>query len=128
MGTNGQLGHGKFSKAEGYSGDYYIQEEPRRMLKSKTFTQVAVGGSYTLAINDTGHLFGWGEIFDPKIQSNIPQNLPGDRTYKHVSAGKQHAAAVGTDGQVYTWGYGGGWFSGGGQLGHDNYDSQKEPK
>ena len=107
--------------------DTYNQEEPRRLLKSKGFTTVAIGGTYTLALNEAGQLFGWGERFG-KTQSDVPQIISDDKRFTHISAGLKHAAAVDTDGQVYTWGNGGGWFQGGGQLGHDNYDSVDEPK
>ena len=109
------------------SDDSYVQEEPRRLVKSKSFTTVAVGGTYTLALNESGQLFGWGQRF-VKTQSDVPQILSVDKKYTHISAGSKHAAAVDTDGQVHTWGDGGGWFQGGGQLGHDNYDSVEDPK
>ena len=128
VGTGGQLGHAKFPVERSVLGeDYYNQAEPRRLLKSTSYNLVAVGSTYTLAITETGHLFGWGNRFG-KTQSLVPQIFPADRTYTHVSAGSKHAAAVDTDGQVYTWGDGGSWFSGGGQLGHDSYESFDEPK
>ena len=108
-------------------GESYVQEEPRRLLKSKSFTQVAIGGEYTLGLNETGHLFGWGNVLG-SLRSNTPQLIVPDQTFIHVAAGSKHAAAVDKDGQVHTWGSNGGWFAGGGQLGHDSYDAVANPK
>jgi alpha-tubulin suppressor-like RCC1 family protein len=104
-----------------------VQTEPRRLIKSKGFTTVAIGGTYTLALNETGHLFAWGDMFG-KVKNNTPHALPTDKTFTHLSAGTKHAAAVDTDGQVHTWGSSGDWFYGGGQLGHDNYEALAAPK
>ena len=127
VGTDGQLGHLKFQTTESMMGESYVQEEPRRLLKSKTYTQVAIGGDYTLALNETGHLFGWGNVLG-SLRSTTPQLIVPDKTFIHVAAGTKHAAAVDKDGQVYTWGSNGGWFAGGGQLGHDSYDAVVNPK
>jgi alpha-tubulin suppressor-like RCC1 family protein len=125
-GTDGQLGHSKF-QLEGILSESYVQTEPRRLIKSKGFTTVAIGGTYTLALNETGHLFAWGDMFG-KVKNNTPHALPTDKTFTHLSAGTKHAAAVDIDGQVHTWGSSGDWFYGGGQLGHDNYEALTAPK
>lgn len=125
-GTDGQLGHSKF-QIGGILSESYIQSEPRRLIKSKGFTTVAIGGTYTLALNETGQLFGWGDMFG-KDKSNTPHAVPTDTTFTHLAAGTRHAAAVDIDGQVHTWGSSGGWFGGGGQLGHNSYDSVAVPK
>lgn len=127
VGTEGQLGHEKFHKSDTLMGQSYVQDEPRRLLKSKSFVKVAIGGEYTLGLNETGHLFGWGTVLQ-SLKSNTPQLLVPDQTFIHVAAGSKHAAAVDTNGQVYTWGSNGGWFTGGGQLGHDSYESVANPK
>jgi alpha-tubulin suppressor-like RCC1 family protein len=129
MGTNGELGHAKFATVQNFAAESsYFQEEPRRILKSKAFEECAIGSVYTLALTNTGHLFGFGKEFLGKGQSNIPQIFPGDRTYTQIAAGNKHSAAIDKKGQVYTWGYGGSWMEGGGQLGHDSTDQVDQPK
>ena len=55
VGTQGQLGHAKIGlEKSSFGEDFYIQVEPRRILKSRQFKSVAIGGTYTLALNDTG--------------------------------------------------------------------------
>lgn len=100
-------------------GTEYIQEVPRKLVKSKRFEKVAIGPHHTLAVTNTGDLYGWGKGFAGKdSQSNEPAPIVvADVKFKHVACGYQHNAAVSVDGQVYTWGHGGSWFSGGGQLG-----------
>ena len=106
-GSLGALGHAKFELTPGFLEESYIQEEPRRLVKSKQYRQVACGENCTLALTDTGHLFGWGQGFlGPDSKSKEPQIFPGDQTYTSIAAGKRHMAAIDKNGMVYTWGYG----------------------
>lgn len=128
VGSDGQMGHSKFhSENTVLGGKVYIQEEPRRLIRSKSFVSVAIGGTYTLAVNDSGNLFGFGDIFG-KDKNKTPEIICPDTTFTHVAAGTKHAAAVDTNGNVHTWGCGGGWYAGGGQLGHNSYDAVAAPK
>mmetsp|Transcript_28737 Transcript_28737/g.27525 ORF Transcript_28737/g.27525 Transcript_28737/m.27525 type:complete len:411 (+) Transcript_28737:113-1345(+) len=132
IGSDGQLGHAKFEKTQpsllNPLQQNYVQEEPRRIVKSKEYKQVAIGTAYTLLLSETGHLFGCGKGFLGAIESKSPQIFPGTRTYSHIAAGPTHCAAIDMEGQVYTWGNGGSWLAGGGQLGHNNTKEVKEPK
>ena len=132
LGTNGQLGHGKFSLTMGMTEQYYLQEEPRKLLKSKRFAQVAVGEQFMLGLTHEGDVYGWGSGFaaGAAAQSNepVPLVFPAGVKIKHVAAGTKHAAAVDTKGQVLSWGFGGDWYKGGGQLGHGNLDAVASPK
>ena len=65
-------------------GSTEVQEEPRRLLKSKTFTKVAVGDTFTIALDNNGNLFGWGSGFYGKESSSrepiplaLPEGCPG---------------------------------------------------
>jgi alpha-tubulin suppressor-like RCC1 family protein len=105
-------------KTGGIMGEEYVQDVPRKLVKSKRFQNVAIGPHHTLAVTNTGDLFGWGKDFVAKASSNEPAPiLVPDVQFKSVACGYQHNAATSVDGQVYTWGHGGSWFSGGGQLG-----------
>ena len=128
-GSLGALGHAKFEMAPGFLDDKYIQEEPRRLVKSKQYVKVACGENFTLALTDAGHLYGWGQGFlDAESKSREPQIFPGQTLYTSIAAGKRHSAAIDKDGLVYTWGYGGSWMQGGGQLGHNALESEDKPK
>ena len=101
--------------------DVYIQNEPRKLVRSKRFKNVCMGETFTLGLTTNGHLFGWGKGFinhSTEAQSNEPVPIMDAAVQiASISAGPQHAAAVDVSGQVYTWGHGGSWLSGGGQLG-----------
>ena len=103
-------------------GTEYIQEEPRKLVKSKRFQNIAVGNGFSIGLTRTGELFGWGEksVVKPDSTANhILEPIPIvlDKKFKYVAAGNKHAAAVDVDGQLWTWGDNGGWYRGGGMLG-----------
>jgi len=117
----GALGHKNYDD---------ITREPRRLVKSKQFKEVSCGQHYTLAIDHAGNMFGWGQgpnTFDNPTPVHIP--LPKGVSVSKVIAGPKHASCIDTKGNMYTWGcQKGGWFSGGGQLGHgDSLTSIDEP-
>lgn len=134
LGTNGQLGHRSFEwKKDFLSMNFYIQSEPRKLMKSKRFARVAIGGSFTLATTHSGELFGWGTDFlnmGKGLQSNEPVliEVPGGKRIVDVSAGLHHAAVIDENGHLYTWGDGGNWFKGGGQLGHGSRNAETHPR
>jgi alpha-tubulin suppressor-like RCC1 family protein len=101
------------------------------MVKSKRFTEVALGETFSIGLTDTGHLMGWGKGFaGEESQSNVPVPIPLPEdapAITKVYAGAKHAAAIDADGQVLTWGFGGSWFKGGGQLGHGDTAHQEAP-
>ena len=90
MGTDGQLGHQNFSlTTDVLGGDNYIQLEPRRMVKSKRFSEVACGDSFSLGLTESGDIFGWGRGFaGDDSQSNVPVpiNLPRNATCSHLNS------------------------------------------
>lgn len=99
-------------------GSRYVQEEPRKLLRSKKFNSVAIGPNHTFAVSNTGDLFAWGkEFLDKESHSKEPVAIAPGLKVKSVAAGPRHSAVIGLDGLVYTWGHGGSWMSGGGQLG-----------
>ena len=131
IGTEGQLGHQKFEVSRSVTDleNVYTQEEPRRLIKSKKFTQIACGEQSMYAITNSGELFGWGADIMPKVKSNEPIMLPLPDGTKivQVAAGPKHAAAIDSEGQVLSWGSGGSWFKGGGQLGHGSTSDISKP-
>ncbi len=110
-----------------------MQEEPRKLLKSKKFTQLAVGELFSLGVTNDGMLYGWGSGLvslsgDQSAEIREPLPLPTEGKVAFVAAGTKHAAYINTEGRVFTWGYGGSWLSGGGQLGHGSSNSESHPK
>jgi alpha-tubulin suppressor-like RCC1 family protein len=133
IGTSGQLGHKNFAKETDILGDKYLQEEPRKMLKSKNFNKIAIGDSYSLALTYDGDLYGMGTGLinfngDHKGEHKEPIPLVTGKKIKHISAGMKHAGFVNASGEAFTWGYNGGWFQGGGQLGHGSSNEENQPK
>ncbi len=134
-GTLGQLGHERFAITQSWNGDHYIQHDPRRLVKSKGYTSLAIGKEYTLGLTDSGDVYGWGKGFaGVDAQSNIPLPINFSaakdigRHIVKIAAGPAHCAAIDNEGHVLTWGNNGGWYDGGGQLGHGNTDSLNTPK
>ena len=104
----------------------YIQYEPRKVLKSSKFTKVASAYDYSIGLTYDGELYGWGKNI--ASESNEPKPIAFDKKVVDISAGANHSAAVDESGTLYTWGVGGVWHKGGGQLGHNSYDSENSPR
>jgi alpha-tubulin suppressor-like RCC1 family protein len=134
IGTDGQLGHAKYNLMDGVMGAAYHQEEPRKVLRSKRFTKVAIGDRCSLALNADGQVFGAGAgLVDfsgtgkqvLKEFTHLP--FPGEKRIVDVSIGPKHASAIDSEGKVYMWGANGSWFRGGGQLGLGHRDEVTKP-
>ena len=114
-------------------GKSFIQEEPRKLAKSRRFKDITIGNEFTLALTKDGELMGWGKNFLGKSESNEPvpikvPTLNPSSKITGVSAGAHHACVIDSEGLVYSWGNGGSWLSGGGQLGHGSTGSEDQPK
>ncbi|KAJ1396610.1 regulator of chromosome condensation 1/beta-lactamase-inhibitor protein II, partial [Ochromonadaceae sp. CCMP2298] len=57
-GVNGQLGHGACHTSI---------PEPARITHSAHFVSVASGGAFSLALDDSGAAYAWGENFDREL-------------------------------------------------------------
>jgi alpha-tubulin suppressor-like RCC1 family protein len=113
--------------------NYYNQDEPRKLVRSKRFSQIAIGGTFTIGLTHGGELLGWGTDFinyGKNEMSNEPVliDIAGGKKVISISAGMSHAAAIDEDGQVHSWGNGGSWLKGGGQLGHGTRSLEARPK
>lgn len=136
MGTQGQLGHEKIALVKaGFLGtENYFQDAPRRLVRSKQYTELSCGNSYTLGLTDTGEVHGWGKGFSgDDSESLVPVAIDmsaardRDRKIVKVVAGPRHCAAIDNQGSVLTWGDNGGWYEGGGQLGHGDTQAVAVP-
>lgn len=80
-----------------------------------TFTEVAGGEGFAIALDPSGQAYSWGQGFygqlgDGDIQSRIAPvavQMPAGITFTDVDAGSYHSLAVGSDGLLYGWGYNG---------------------
>jgi len=112
----------------------YFQDAPRRLVKSKQYTALSCGNSYTLGLTDAGLVYGWGRGFageDSESLVPVPIDISAvtyrGRKVVKVVAGPRHCAAIDNKGSVLTWGNNGGWYEGGGQLGHGDTESVDVP-
>lgn len=129
-GSRGQLGLGSTS-----SEDRLCLVENLQPLK---IVKVAAGGWHSLALAETGDLYGWGwnesgqvgvapeeGVSDPPQMVSLPMlvETPLENTFVSMATGSRHSAAVSSTGILYTWGccnYG--------QLGQGNQKNLHIPK
>ena len=90
-------------------------------LKYFVWTQIAAGSFHTLAVNDSGELYAWGNntigqlgngeqgtsggSSDTSKDKNTPQRIGSGTDWKTIAAGGFHSLALKTDGTLYTWGW-----------------------
>ncbi len=94
-------------------------KSPIQILAGTSFSQIACGNDYSVAILANGLLYGWGygvynlgwdgtywstDYFVDEFGSSPTQirNISG--SFTQVSAGASHALAIKTDGKLYAWG------------------------
>ncbi len=79
----------------------------RRQLK---FKSVSAGVYHTLAIDELGNLYGWGDnafyqlgdgTTDDKLQ---PTQILSGKKFKKISAGEKYSMAITENGELYVWG------------------------
>jgi len=73
---------------------------------------VAAGNGFSLALDATGGVRGWGENGSGQIAgaatssgTNLPMVIPGLPTVIAIAAGDSHSMALTADKTVWTWGY-----------------------
>ncbi|WP_350257668.1 immunoglobulin domain-containing protein [Scrofimicrobium sp. R131] len=77
-----------------------------------SFTSVATGNAYSVAIGSDGKTYAWGVNFfgqlgnNSSVSSPVPVEvaLPAGVSFTSVSAGNDHSLALGDDGNAYAWG------------------------
>lgn len=98
---------------------------------SYAWKDVALGSGFTLAIDDNGALWAWGDnawgalgIDDTRnIDNYPPQKIGNDTNWQKLEAGSSFALALKADGTLWSWGY-----NYNGQLGHGDNARQYKPK
>jgi len=110
-GSRGQLGLGSMS-----SEDRLCLVESLQPLK---IVKVSAGGWHSLAMADTGDLYGWGWNESGQVgvavddDSSIPPQMvslpqlvetPLENTFVSMATGSRHSISVSSTGDVYSWG------------------------
>lgn len=99
-GTRGQLGNGNTSN----------MSSPVTIGSDKTWSQVAAGDSYSMAVKTDGTLWAWGLNTDGQLGNGSTANLSSpvqigsDTNWVKVGCGSSTAAALKSDGTLWTWG------------------------
>lgn len=58
-------------------------------MKSKKYSSIAIGKTFTLGLTSDGEVFGWGEGFLSKAKSNEPVLINIDKRITKVAAGSR---------------------------------------
>ena len=109
----GQLGNGTTDD----SGVPICISDKENELKGKRIVDISAGGYHTVAIDEEGNVYTWGDNGDgqlgdgttnysevPICISNKENELKGKKIIS-ISAGGYHTVAIDEEGKVYTWGY-----------------------
>ncbi|KRX04844.1 Regulator of chromosome condensation 1/beta-lactamase-inhibitor protein II [Pseudocohnilembus persalinus] len=82
-------------------------------LKNQKIVKIGTGLDFTLALNDKGQLFSWGNNNygqlgnGTDVMSITPQKVQhGALKIQNISCGDYYSAALTQDGRIFTWGYG----------------------
>ncbi len=106
--SDGELGIGNTTTP------YTTPQEATLPSGVTSWTAVAGGGSFTLAIGSDGNLYAWGDNTYGQLgigNTTNPNNSPvevtlpsGVTSWTAVAAGHFHSLAIGNDGNLYAWG------------------------
>lgn len=110
---NGQIagwGANGFAQVQTGQGDF-VQNPQRISLPGTRAMAVATGSRHSLAIDETGRVWAWGDNSSgqlglghtkPVVGMALVQGLPARASF--IAAGTQHSTALLTDGTVWVWG------------------------
>lgn len=122
-GTSGELGNGGFA-------DSHVPVAVA-MPPSTSFTHVDAGWHYTLAIDQNGDAWAWGEGTNGRLGNNasgdvgvpVAVRMPEESSFAQISAGDNHSYAVDQDGSAWAWGSGAN-----GAMGNGDYSGSMVPR
>ena len=93
-----------------------------------TWSQLATGGSFSLAVKTDGTMWSWGLGSSGRLGHNdtiwksSPVQVGALTTWSKIAAATSFSLAIKTDGTMWSWGY-----SGYGQLGHNDTITLSSP-
>jgi len=105
-------GWGANSEGSAGTGDGAIPVRyPTRITVPARFTDVAAAGLHSLALDDTGTIWGWGRNDDGQVGDGgapfdvmTPRAISSGVVFTAISAGDFHSAALDSEGNIWTWG------------------------
>ncbi|XP_010683221.2 PH, RCC1 and FYVE domains-containing protein 1 [Beta vulgaris subsp. vulgaris] len=121
-GDKGQLGHG--------DKEARLIPECVVVLMDISFSKVACGHDFTVALTTTGHVYtmgstAYGQLGCPEADGRVPVCVEGkiaDNYVEDIACGSHHVAVLTSKAEIFTWGKGTN-----GQLGHGDYEHRKVP-
>ncbi|PXA02986.1 hypothetical protein DDZ13_14460 [Coraliomargarita sinensis] len=112
------------------AGDQISREEPVQISPASTWAEVAAGAQHSLARDNLGRVFAWGDnsfaqLNRPAISNNpeqdfiasVPANPIDPNVYISIATGNAHNHAIRADGTLWAWGSGGSETNSGPELG-----------
>ncbi|WP_214105583.1 RCC1 domain-containing protein [Acrocarpospora catenulata] len=99
-GANGQA-----SLGAGFSSPPH---DPVQVIGGETYTKVATGVNYTVALDRDGRVWHWGKFFTHTAPGSViiftPQRFGELDNVVDIAAGESFGVALRSDGTVWTWG------------------------
>jgi alpha-tubulin suppressor-like RCC1 family protein len=129
--TDGTLWSWGFNYPYGELGNnnIYHKSSPVMIMSSGgTWTSVALGYDFGLAVRNDGKLYGWGRNsygqlgIDNTVGKSSVVQIGISTNWSKVTAGSFHALAIKTDGSVWVWGK-----NADSQLGINQYGNRSSP-
>ena len=77
---------------------------------NREFKEISLGGSHSLAIDNEGQLWAWGNNSSGQLgdgttsNKNNPTRITENIKYKEISAGRNHCIAIDSEGNLWVWG------------------------
>jgi alpha-tubulin suppressor-like RCC1 family protein len=104
----GQLGNGQFGDYGGPYGSSTQQSSPVQ-IGTSSWTAIAAGDEFSLAIRSGGNLFAWGVNTNGQLGLNNQTNRSsptqvGTSVWTAISAGSLHTLALRSGGGLFSWG------------------------
>jgi alpha-tubulin suppressor-like RCC1 family protein len=95
-----------------------------------TFTAIAAGESFSLALDRNGQAWAWGFNSDGELGNGnttnsstpVAVNMPSNTVFTQIAGGSYHAVTLDQSGNAWTWG-----FNASGQLGNGNNTASSSP-
>lgn len=123
----GQLGTGDISDQK-----FPVPATISGVLSNKTIVAISAGLSFSLALADTGELFGWGDnqygqlgdgtVIERHSPVRVGQAALAGKRITAITTGAAHAMALTADGNLVAWG-----LNGSGRLGDGTSTSRSVP-
>jgi len=89
-----------------YTPFYEESSQEPRIYEDYNFIMTSGGNAHTVALQDDGTVWGWGNDFYGCINSKYPCQIQGLADIVYVSAGCYASAAIKSDGSLWMWGAG----------------------